>query len=105
MNKNKIESSTAFGGYWEDFEKEICTPEEIEESKLRVALISEMIKARNDKKISQQQLEKVSGIKQPVISRLEKGVSDPKLSTIIKFLHSIGKTLKVVPIEEARKRA
>ena len=102
---NKIESSTAFGGYWDNFEKELCTPEEIEESNLRVALISEMIEARNDKKISQQKLEEISGIKQPVISRLENGTSDPKLSTIIKFLHSVGKTLKVVPIEETKKRA
>lgn len=100
---NKIENSTAFGGYWEDFEKELCTPEEIEESHLRVALISEMVKARNEEKCSQQKLEKISGIKQPVISRLENGTSDPKLSTIIKFLYSIGKTLKVVPLEHSIK--
>ena len=37
----------------EEIEKEIFTPEEIAESDLRVALISELIDARNEKEISQ----------------------------------------------------
>lgn len=96
---SKIEKSSAFGGYWDDFEKSLCTPEEIEESNLRVSLITEIVNARNNSGLSQKELEEISGIKQPVISRFESGTSDPKLSTIMKFLHSIGKTLKVVPIE------
>ena len=96
---SKIEKSSAFGGYWDDFEKALCTPEEIKESNLRVSLITEIVNARNNSGLSQKELEEISGIKQPVISRFESGASDPKLSTIMKFLHSIGKTLKVVPIE------
>ena len=41
------------GDNWDDFEKEIFTPEEIAESDLRVALISELIDAKNEKGISQ----------------------------------------------------
>ena len=35
------------GDNWDDFEKEIFTPEEIAESNLRVALISELIDAES----------------------------------------------------------
>ena len=52
---------------WDDVEKEMFTPEEIAESDLRVALIGELIKARQEKGISQKQLEELSGVKQPVI--------------------------------------
>ena len=38
---------------WDEIEKEIFTPEEIAASDLRVALISEMIKARQEQGISQ----------------------------------------------------
>ena len=41
------------GDGWDDFEKEIFTPKEIAESDFRVALISELIDAKNEKGISQ----------------------------------------------------
>ena len=44
---------------WDDVEKEMFTPEEIAESDLRVALIGELIKARQEKGISQKQLEEL----------------------------------------------
>ncbi|WP_277346133.1 helix-turn-helix domain-containing protein [Selenomonas bovis] len=51
--------------------------------------------------MSQRQLEKISGVKQPVIARMEKGTSTPQLETILRLLAPLGKTLKVVPIEPA----
>ena len=80
-------------------EKQLFTPEEIAESKVRVDIISEMINAREENGITQKQLEAMSGIKQPVISRMEKGVTDPQLSTVLKILNSLGKTLQVVPMK------
>ena len=47
-----------------------------------------MIKAREENGITQKQLEAMSGIKQPVISRMENGTSDPQLSTVLKILNS-----------------
>lgn len=49
--------------------------------------------------ITQKQLEVMSGIKQPVISRMEKGMTDPQLSTVLKILNSLGKTIKIVPMK------
>ena len=97
MSKNKI---SPLGLSWDDFEKENFTPEEIAESDLRVALISEIINARHEQEITQKKLEELSGVKQPIIARLEKGTTDPQISTVLKVLFALGKTLKVVSIDE-----
>lgn len=84
------------------FINSLMTPEEKAESKLRVALISELVKARNEKGISQKKLEELSGVKQPVIARFERGVTSPQLDTLLKILAPLGKTLAVVPLSETR---
>ena len=96
MNKEYISPS---GTDWEDFEKEIFTPEEIAASNLRVSIIGEFIKAREEQGISQKKLEKLSGVKQPIIARMEKGSTSPQLTTLLKVLAPLGKTLAVVPIK------
>lgn len=89
----------AIGRTWEELEQEIYTPEEILESEIKANIISEIIKARNENKLSQKELEEVSGISQSVISRLEKGETKTQFDTIIKILRSLGKTLAVVPLD------
>ncbi|MGR3807560.1 helix-turn-helix domain-containing protein [Pasteurella testudinis] len=86
------------GSNWNDFEKDIFSAEEIRESDLRVALISELINARQALGVSQKKLEALSGVKQPVIARIEKGTSNPQLSTLLKLLAPLGKTIAIVPL-------
>lgn len=81
---------------WDELEQELFTPEEIAESDMRVALIGELIKARKDSSISQRELAKLSGVKQPVIARIEKGKSSPNIDTVIKLLFALGKRLEIV---------
>ena len=97
MNNNKISPD---GMNWDDFEKEIFTPEELAESDLRVAIIGELIKARQEKGISQKKLEELSGVKQPIIARMEKGSTSPQVGTLLKVLAPLGLTLAVVPIKK-----
>lgn len=85
------------------FMDSILTPKEIAESDLRVSIIGELIKARQEKGISQKKLEELSGVKQPVIARMEKGNTSPQLDTILKVLAPLGKTLAVVPLETVSK--
>lgn len=84
------------GCSWEDVRNELFTPDEIAESDLRVAIMSEIIRARNEKGITQKELEQLSGVKQPAIARLESGRTSPQLDTVIKVLAPLGKTLAVV---------
>ena len=88
----------AIGGTWDEFEREHFTPEEIAASDLRVALMGEMIKARQERGLSQKKLEELTGIKQPVIARMEKGRTSPTLDTVMKFLGAMGKTLSIVDL-------
>jgi len=81
---------------WEEARNEIYTSEENMASDLRVALMVELIKARNEKDISQKQLEQMSGVRQPVIARMEKGTTNPQLETIIKVLAPLGKKLAII---------
>ena len=80
---------------WDDVEKELFTPEEIAESNLRVELISAIISARKEKGLTQRELEELSGVKQPIIARMESGSSIPNLSTVLKVLAPLGKTLYI----------
>jgi ribosome-binding protein aMBF1 (putative translation factor) len=98
--KNKVEAEyNPIGGDALELIDSYLTPEEIAESELNVALIGELIKARQEKGISQKKLEELSGVKQPVIARMEKGITSPQLSTILKVLAPLGKTLAVVPLQ------
>ena len=92
-----MKKNSAIGCSWDEVEKELFTPEEIAESDLRVAIMCELIKARKEKGISQRKLEELTGVRQPVIARMEKGDTVPKIDTVIKLLAPLGKTLAVVP--------
>lgn len=94
----KERGNNAIGGDVLDFMDGFLTAEEISESNLRVSLIGELIRARQEQGISQKRLEELSRVKQPVIARMEKGNTNPQLSTLLKILAPLGKTLAIVPI-------
>ena len=85
-------------GSWDELEKELFTPEEIAESELRVAMIGEMIKAKQDRGMSEEQLEELSGVKQPVLAQAEHGSTSLRIDTLLKILAPLGKTLAIVPL-------
>lgn len=92
--------NSAIGQNWEEIRYQLFTPDEIAESDLRVALIGELIKARTEQGISQKKLEELSGVKQPIIARMEKGTTNPQINTLLKVLAPLGKTLAIVPLKQ-----
>ena len=84
---------------WTEVRKELFTKEEILESDLRVALIGEVIKLRKKSGYTQRDLEKKSGIKQPVIARMENYSTNPDLRTLIRILSAFNKTLYIGDIK------
>jgi len=88
-----------------EFIRNLLTPEELAASNVRVAIMTELIKARNDKNITQRELEQLSGIRQPIISRMESGSTSPQLDTVLKVLGALGKTLYVGDIPQTEARA
>ena len=86
--------------YWHDLKQEMTalTHEDWDEINLKVKIVSEIINARREEQLTQQALEKLCGVKQPMLARIENGDTDPQLGTILKILRPLGKTLAVVDI-------
>lgn len=101
MSKKKIneEYVLPIGGSWDEFEKEYFTEQEIAESEARVRVICEIIEARKEQGMTQKELETRSGVKQPVIARMENGKTDPQLSTVLRVLAALGKTIEIVSMD------
>ena len=85
----------AIGGDALELMREVLTPGEITASDLRVAMMIELVNARKERGISQKKLEELSGVKQPVIARMERGSTSPQLDTVLKVLAPLGKTLYI----------
>lgn len=81
---------------WNDLKETLLTPDERTEIDLKVRLISAIQSARKSKGLTQKQLEAISGVKQPLIARIESGKVDPQMTTILKMLKPLGLTLNVV---------
>lgn len=92
MSKNKKYSEFPT---WEEVESDLFSPEEIAASNLKVALMEELINSRKEKNITLKKLEEMTGVKEPVIAKMEKGSTAPSLGTMLKVLAALGKTLYI----------
>ena len=94
--------NSAIGSNWKDVRSQLFTKEEILESDMRVAIMSELIEARHEQGISQKKLEELSGVSQPVIARMETGKTSPQLDTVLKVLASINSLMIATRISLSR---
>jgi len=93
---------------FEEFESTLLMDPEIrkeyEELKPKYELIQSLIKRRNQLRISQTQLARTVGTKQPAISRLERGeFNNVTLSTLIKVAHALDLDLDI-SLKDRRKK-
>ena len=58
-------------------------------------LIREMLNARNERHISQQELANITGIDRADISKLENGNANPSLKTMKRLAEGLGKKLEI----------
>jgi predicted transcriptional regulator len=95
----KKDEKHPLGQSWSEYKETLLTAEEREEIEIKAQLMSEIFRARRDKGVTQKQLEEVSGVKQPIIARVENGKTDPQLSTLLKILRALGKTIAIIPVK------
>lgn len=62
-------------------------------------IISEVISTRHDRGFSQQKIASASGMKQPVVARLETSSSSPRIDTLLRLLTPLGKTLEIADLD------
>ena len=67
---------------------------------LEVKLIGKMIEAREKQGLTQRDLAKISGVKQPAIARIEALRSTPQLDTLLKVLIPLGYSLEIIPLQK-----
>ena len=88
---------------WDEFEKKLnISKEQEEEIQLEMDLIRTTIEIRKKSHISQSELSRKTGIKQPAIARFEEGIHSPTIGTLMKMLVPMGYTLKIVPIKKKK---
>lgn len=86
---------------WEEVKEKLdFTPEEMAEIQLEEDLIIATIEARKNNNLSQRDLSKKSGIKQPAIARIESRIHSPSANTLIRLLYPTGYTIRVVPLNK-----
>ncbi|OJV65250.1 MAG: hypothetical protein BGO41_01420 [Clostridiales bacterium 38-18] len=91
MEKTKERINT-----FDDFKRTQLTELEKRVLELKSEIICDFIEARQTAGETQVSLGEKTLIKQPMLARIEKEVSDPKLSTLIKLLDGIGKKIVIV---------
>ena len=64
------------------------------ESEYRLA--SSLIKARIEKRLTQQQLADIAGVTQNTITRLESGTTNPTIGTLTRVASALGKEIRLV---------
>ena len=86
---------------WEDYKKTWNLSDETKEAvRMETELLEAVIRAREEKGISQRELAELCGMKQPIIARLEKSLHSPQVDTLLRVLHPLGYTLAIVPRSE-----
>lgn len=87
------------GSPFENFVKENFSPDEIKLIEAKAKILGEIIDARKEQALTQKRIEELSGVKQPMIAKIENGNANPSLDSLLRILISMDKTLKVVPIQ------
>jgi predicted transcriptional regulator len=84
---------------WDDAKKIInSNPEvaqELEKNAVEYQIVREIIRARHERNLTQEQLADLVGTKQSNISRLESGEYNPTIEFLDKIAHAMGKNLEI----------
>jgi ribosome-binding protein aMBF1 (putative translation factor) len=91
-----ISDATSFDDLWEN----CLTDEDRQEITFQENLIENLMKARKEQNISQEELAQTTGMKQPAIARIEAMKVSPQVDTLLKLLYPLGYTLQVVPLQK-----
>ena len=67
---------------------------------MEYSIITNYIKIRKNKKISQETLAKETSVIRTTIARIESNANSPQLKTMLELLEPLGYTLEIVPIKK-----
>ncbi len=90
----------------EDIEKRMTalTQDDWDEIDVKVQIVKAILNGRKEQGMTQKELGESAGLAQNFIARLENNKTDPQLTTVLRALRPLGKTLAVVPIADGREK-
>ena len=90
---------------WDDFKKELnITEEQQQEIRFENELIEATIEGRKKVNLIQRELPQKSEVIQASITKIEKMQRSPQVDTLIRLLHPMGYTLKIVPVKKRKRK-
>lgn len=92
-------AGATLGKTWRDVQKEFYSPEEIAASDARVKLAIALSNERKARGLTQKKLSEMSGIRQPVISRLEHGDTSTQIDSLIKLATAMNMEMQFVSLD------
>ena len=85
---------------YSDYKKKALKDPELKEAydalESEYRLASSLIRARIEKKLTQQQLADIAGVTQNTITRLESGTTNPTIGTLTRVASALGKEIRLV---------
>lgn len=98
---SKLGTGGDFTAFMEDLEREAreegpAAVAEMEALHEYYGLVSDLIKLRRRRQITQKQLERVTGIPQSEISRIESGHANPTLATLRTLVRALGGDIRII---------
>jgi len=90
-----------FDDYMSDTDR--VSPSEREQILFEASLIGKMVAAREKSGLSQRDLARLSGVKQPAIARMENLRATPQIDTLMRVLNPLGYTIEIVPLKNNSK--
>lgn len=93
-----MKENSALGRTWAQARQELFTPQENAASDLRVDVMRTLIAERKSRGLTQKKLSEMAGVRQPIISRIERGDTAPQIDTLIKLFAAMDMKMQFVPI-------
>lgn len=102
---SEFDSGDDFIAFMEDLEREAreegpSAVAEMEALHEYFGLVSDLIRLRRHRQMTQKQLEKATGIPQSEISRIESGHANPTLATLRTLVRALGGDIRIVERQE-----
>ena len=84
---------------WSDIRESVCDAEELERIERRNEVMRKLLARRAELKLTQKDVERLSGVKQSVISRMERAVTSAQMDTFFDVLEALHLRLELVPVD------
>ena len=84
---------------WDEVRTTVCDADELARIERRNEVMRKLLARRNELKLSQKDVERLSGVKQPVISRMERAVTSAQMDTFFDVLDALQLRMELVPVE------